>query len=40
MSFLKLVDLAELDSPFEEETVKDTLAKVGEWVDNIDESKL
>jgi M3 family oligoendopeptidase len=40
MSFLKLVDLAGLDSPFEEKTVKDTLAKVGEWVEKIDESKL
>ena len=40
MSFLNLVKLAGLNSPFEAETVKNTIAKVGEWIEQIDDSKL
>ncbi|HLT23598.1 MAG TPA: M3 family oligoendopeptidase [Ignavibacteria bacterium] len=40
MSFLKLVELADIDSPFNEETVKTVVDKVEQWLDNVDESKL
>ena len=40
MSFLNLVELAGLNSPFEAETVKNAVAKVGEWLDQVDESTL
>lgn len=39
-SFLRLVDLAGLNSPFEEETVKNALSKVEEWFDKTDDTKL
>ncbi len=39
-SFLSLVNLANLKSPFEEKTIIDTSAKIKTWLDNIDDKKL
>ena len=40
MSFLNLVELAGLSSPFEAETVNNAIKKVGEWLNRVDESTL
>lgn len=39
MSFLELVKLANLKSPFEKETIKEVTEKIGAWLDGIDDSK-
>jgi M3 family oligoendopeptidase len=38
-SFLSLVKLANIDSPFEEETIISTAAKIKKWLDAIDDKK-
>jgi len=39
MSFLKLVELAGLKSPFEDGTIEEVVAKVEEYLDKVDDSK-
>jgi M3 family oligoendopeptidase len=39
-SFLGLVKLANLKSPFEQGTVEDVMKKVAVWIDSVDDSKL
>lgn len=39
MSFLKLVELAGLKSPFEDGTIEEVVAKVEAYLDNVDDSK-
>ncbi len=40
MSFLKLVDLAGLKSPFEETTMQEVIGEASNWLKNIDDSAL
>jgi M3 family oligoendopeptidase len=40
MSFLELVDYANLQSPFEEKTMRDTIAEIETYFNSVDDSKL